>query len=55
MDGRAQVGIAATFSIDDYDNNIILKHEKNKKSKEDDRTNHIVTTGAPNRPGIFNL
>lgn len=46
MDGRPQVGIAATFSVDDYDNNIILKHEKTRKIKEDDRTNHIVTTGA---------
>ena len=46
MDGRPQVGIAATFSVDDYDNNVILKHEKTRKVKEDDRTNHIVTTGA---------
>jgi uncharacterized protein (DUF1015 family) len=44
MDGRSQVGIAATFAVDDYDNNIILKHEKTRKVKEDDRTNHIVTT-----------
>jgi uncharacterized protein (DUF1015 family) len=50
MDGRAQVGIAATFSVDDYDNNIILKHEKTRKVKEDDRTNHIVTTGAQTGP-----
>ena len=46
MDNRSQIGIAATFSTDDYDNNIILKHEKTRKEKEDDRTNHIVTTGA---------
>ena len=46
MDGKAQVGIGATFSIDDYDKNVILKHEKTRKEKEDDRTNHIVTTGA---------
>ncbi len=46
MDGRAQTGIAATFSVDDYDNNVILKHEKTRKVKEDDRTNHIVTTEA---------
>jgi uncharacterized protein (DUF1015 family) len=50
MDGRAQVGIAATFSVDDYDNNVILKHEKTRKVKEDDRTNHIVTTGAQTGP-----
>ncbi|MDH3268009.1 MAG: DUF1015 family protein, partial [Ignavibacteria bacterium] len=46
MDGRAQTGICATFSVDDYDNDIILKHEKTRKVKEDDRTNHIVTTEA---------
>lgn len=44
MDGRAQVGITATFAVDDYDNDVILKHEKTRKVKEDDRTNHIVTT-----------
>ena len=31
MDGKAQVGIGATFSLDDYDNNVILKHEKTRK------------------------
>jgi len=46
MDGRSQTGICATFSVDDYDNNIILKHEKTRKVKEDDRTNHIITTQA---------
>lgn len=46
MNGRAQTGIAATFSVDDYDNDIILKHEKTRKVKEDDRTNHIITTSA---------
>jgi uncharacterized protein (DUF1015 family) len=44
MDGRSQVGIAATFAVDDYDNDVILKHEKTRKVKEDDRTNHILTT-----------
>lgn len=46
MGGRSQIGITATFAVDDYDNNIILKHEKTRKEKEDDRTNHIVTTEA---------
>jgi uncharacterized protein (DUF1015 family) len=46
MDGRAQTGICATFSVDDYDSDVILKHEKTRKVKEDDRTNHIVTTEA---------
>ena len=46
MDGRSQTGIAAAFSVDDYDNNVILKHEKTRKVKEDDRTNHITITDA---------
>jgi uncharacterized protein (DUF1015 family) len=46
MDGRAQTGICATFSVDDYDSDVILKHEKTRKVKEDDRTNHIVNTEA---------
>ncbi len=46
MNGRAQVGIAATFSVDDYENDIIRKHEKTRREKEDDRTNHIITTEA---------
>ena len=46
MDGRAQTGICATFSVNDYDNDVILKHEKTRKVKEDDRTNHIFTTEA---------
>jgi len=50
MGKQVQVGLAATFSVDDYDNNIILKHEKTRKVKEDDRTNHIITTGAQTGP-----
>jgi len=46
MDGRSQTGICATFSVDDYDNDVILKHERTRKVKEDDRTNHIITTEA---------
>ncbi len=46
MNGKAQVGIAATFSVDDYEKDVIMKHEKTRREKEDDRTNHIVTTEA---------
>lgn len=50
MDEQSQTGIAATFSVDDYDNDVILKHEKTRKEKEDDRTNHILTTSAQTGP-----
>jgi len=46
MGEQKQAGIAATFSVDDYDFDIIKKHEKTRKVKEDDRTNHIITTEA---------
>jgi len=50
MGNHSQVGIAATFSVDDYDKDVIKKHEKTRKVKEDDRTNHIVTTEAQTGP-----
>jgi uncharacterized protein (DUF1015 family) len=50
MNGKKQTGLGATFSVDDYDNNVILKHEKTRKVKEDDRTNHILTTEAQTGP-----
>jgi len=50
MGSHSQVGIAATFSVEDYNNDIIKKHEKTRKVKEDDRTNHIVTTEAQTGP-----
>ncbi len=46
MGKQSQVGIAATFAVEDYNDNVIMKHEKTRKVKEDDRTNHIVTTQA---------
>ncbi|MEW6508657.1 MAG: DUF1015 family protein [Bacteroidota bacterium] len=50
MGNHSQVGIAAAFSVDDYDNDVIKKHEKTRKVKEDDRTNHILTTEAQTGP-----
>lgn len=50
MEGREQIGIAATFSVDDYDADVIMKHEKTRKEKEDDRTKHIITTEAQTGP-----
>ncbi len=38
MHGRSQTGIALAFHIEDYENDIIRKHEKTRKTKEDDRT-----------------
>ena len=41
MDGRSQTGICACASIDDYQNNIIKKHENTRADKEQDRINHV--------------
>ncbi len=46
MNGRAQVGIVCCVHVDDYENNLILRHEKTRKSKEDDRTRHVLALNA---------
>lgn len=46
MNGREQTSIVAACSIDEYDNDLIKKHEKTRPDKENDRTNHIVVTRA---------
>ena len=46
MMGRSQTGLVAGFSVDDYNNNVIKKHEKTRVDKELDRTTHIDVTGA---------
>lgn len=46
MHGRSQTGLVAVSSVDDYENDIIKKHEFTRPEKEQDRINHIKTTGA---------
>ena len=46
MDGRSQTGLVCASSIDDYENDTIKKHEFTRPEKEQDRINHIKTTGA---------
>ncbi len=41
-----QTGLAACYSVDEYDRDLIKKHERTRREKEDDRTRHIVTTRA---------
>lgn len=50
MNGKRQTGIVAAASVDDYDNNVILKHEKTRPDKEDDRTRHIRTLSSQTGP-----
>jgi len=46
MDGRSQTGLVAVSSVDDYEKDIIKKHEFTRPEKEQDRINHIKTTFA---------
>lgn len=46
MHGRSQTGLVCVSSVDDYENDIIKKHEFTRPEKEQDRINHIKTTGA---------
>ena len=48
--GHSQTGIAGGFSIDEYEANLIRRHEHTRKDKEDDRTRHIVTLRAQTGP-----
>lgn len=48
--GRPQTGIFACVSVEDYDNEVILKHELTRPDKEDDRTRHIMTQEAHAEP-----
>ena len=41
-----QTGIAGCFSLDEYDRNIVKRHERTRPDKEDDRTRHMLALGA---------
>ena len=43
MGDHQQLGLAACFSMDEYDRDIIKKHERTRRDKEDDRTRHMRT------------
>ena len=46
MNGRSQTGLVCVSSVDDYESDIIKKHEFTRPEKEQDRINHIKTSGA---------
>ncbi len=50
MDGRAQTGIVACSSIDEYLNGTIRKHENTRADKEADRIRHVDTCNAQTGP-----
>lgn len=53
MDGRAQVGVVGCVHIEDYEQDVIKKHERTRKDKEDDRTRHVLTLNANAEPVLL--
>jgi uncharacterized protein (DUF1015 family) len=50
MGNHQQLGLAGCFSLDEYDRDIIKKHERTRRDKEDDRTRHMLALGAQTGP-----
>lgn len=50
MGDHEQIGVVACCSIDEYDQNLIRKHERTRRDKEDDRTRHMLVLRAQTGP-----
>jgi uncharacterized protein (DUF1015 family) len=50
MGGHTQTGVAACVSVDEYDEDLIRKHEKTRPDKENDRTRHMLELKAQTGP-----
>lgn len=50
MREHEQLGLAACYSIDEYERGVIKKHERTRRDKEDDRTRHMIALGAQTGP-----
>lgn len=50
MGEHSQVGVVAGASIDEYEHDLIKKHEFTRRKKEDDRTRHIDALDANTGP-----
>jgi uncharacterized protein (DUF1015 family) len=46
MGAHEQTGVAGCFSVDEYEADVIKKHERTRRDKEDDRTRHMVELRA---------
>jgi uncharacterized protein (DUF1015 family) len=49
-DGHPQIGVVGCCSADEYDAGLIVKHERTRPDKEDDRTRHVLTLSAHPEP-----
>jgi uncharacterized protein (DUF1015 family) len=50
MGEHEQIGVVTCCAVDEYDDNTILKHEKTRPDKEDDRTRHMLALHAQTGP-----
>jgi uncharacterized protein (DUF1015 family) len=50
MGTHRQTGLVACASVEEYDADLVKKHEKTRADKEDDRTRHIDELGAHDEP-----
>ncbi|MEI6669054.1 MAG: DUF1015 family protein [Acidobacteriota bacterium] len=50
MGNHTQTGLAACYSVDEYDADLVKKHERTRRDKEDDRTRHITDLRAQTGP-----
>jgi uncharacterized protein (DUF1015 family) len=50
MGDHEQIGVVACCSIDEYDENLVRKHERTRRDKEDDRTHHMLVLRAQTGP-----
>ena len=50
MGDHEQIGVVACCSIDEYDQDLIRKHERTRRDKEDDRTRHLLVLRAQTGP-----
>ncbi|MBA2565942.1 MAG: DUF1015 domain-containing protein [Gemmatimonadetes bacterium] len=53
MDGREQIGVAGCASVDEYERDVIRKHERTRRDKEDDRTRHMLALAAHPEPVLL--
>ena len=53
MGDHVQTGLVAGASVDEYERDLIKKHEHTRPAKEDDRTRHIDTLDANTGPVVL--
>src|SRR6185295_14418063 len=50
MGDHEQIGLVACCSVDEYEQDVIKKHERTRRDKEDDRTHHMLVLRAQTGP-----